>query len=278
MKNFYSFLFICMFTFTYFIAPINANAKVMWGNTEVTKGIVGKVTFTKDTPMYKKDKNNKFIFVKKFKKSQTVTVLSSTKTHFLLTGNVYVEKSSDINYTAVPRNLIDLYNVENRKITSGLKLNKEKSYTYYSFYTDVLDQWQYTGTETGMELWSVTFNKEMSNDYSFIENSSGMKGQFADAVAPMQIPYPLTINKKWRVTNALFDGSVEDFTVASTTRKIEVNAGIFTNVIAIVAKFKDEYGNDAKYHYYYAQGVGHILTVDATEKPAVRLKELFILE
>lgn len=158
---------------------------------------------------------------------------------------------------------------ENRSITGGLKLNAHKTYVYN--YSDGLDQtkkvtWSYTGTENGQDIWNAVYVNEQGQStqkYSYIEDKRGMTVGFYNADSGLHIPYPLTLNKKWSLNQ---EGMSTNYVVTNVTKTITTPAGTFHNVIEIK--------NYDGYYFYYAQGVGHILTVDATKKTSKKILEL----
>ncbi|MFC3883604.1 S-layer homology domain-containing protein [Bacillus songklensis] len=158
---------------------------------------------------------------------------------------------------------------ENRSITSGLKLNPAKTYVYNSFDawgSTKKATWSYSGTDNGQDIWNAVYESEQgqfSQKYSYIENKEGMTVGFYNADSGLHIPYPLTLNKKWSVNR---EGMTMNYAATSLTKTITTPAGTFHNVIEIK--------NDDGYYYYYVQGAGHILTVDATKKPAKKILEL----
>jgi hypothetical protein len=158
---------------------------------------------------------------------------------------------------------------EKRSVTGGLKLHPSNIYVYN--YSDGGSQtkkatWSYTGTENGQDIWKAVYENEQGQStqkYSYMENKAGMTVGFYHADSGLHIPYPLTLNQKWSVNQ---EGMQTNYTVTNVTKTITTPTGTFRNVIEIK--------NADRYYYYYAQGVGHILTVDATKKPSKKILEL----
>ncbi len=257
-------LYIMSISLLFLINPLSTvEAKVMWGNIEVKSGIAGKLKVMGTTYMYKKNPKGQFVYVKKLTKGQEFIVYSTTKTHFFIGNNQYVRRLPIIIYTPLPKNLLDLYILENRKITGGLEQNTKKAYGYYwNSFGSGMTSFIYKQTRDGFDMWRAT-NKSKSQTYMIGENSSKLSIGWAERNELFfEIPYPLTINKKWRFKQT-------NYLVTSTTKTITTPAGIFRNVIEI----KDSEG----YLLYYAQGIGNILTVDTNETPATLTKELYEL-
>ncbi|GAB1810794.1 DUF3298 and DUF4163 domain-containing protein [Priestia megaterium] len=97
---------ILVFTvlFSPFLPHTQAEAKVMWGNQELVKGQIGRVTVLKDTSLYN-IKNNKLVAAKKVSKGQVYRVYSYSGKYGGIYGvgkALYAQKSSSIKYERAP--------------------------------------------------------------------------------------------------------------------------------------------------------------------------------
>ncbi|MBM7704340.1 S-layer homology domain-containing protein [Metabacillus iocasae] len=164
--------------------------------------------------------------------------------------------------------------VENRVVTGGLKHNPTKSYVYnlYNHFTGYEKaSWQYEWTnQSGWDNWTAYYEDDYDGEdvyYSQREDKGGMYFGWQDSEISFALPYPLTLNKKWSSERYTYEGDKIDYYVVTNIAKtITTPAGTFHNVIEI----KDYDG----YYLYYAQGIGHILTIDATQQPAKKTIEL----
>ncbi|MCM3772354.1 MULTISPECIES: DUF3298 and DUF4163 domain-containing protein [Priestia] len=85
-----------------------AEAKVMWGDQELVKGQIGRVTMLKDTSLYN-IKNNKLAAAKKVSKGQIYRVYSYSGKYGGIYGvskGLYAQKSSSIKYERAPSDKI----------------------------------------------------------------------------------------------------------------------------------------------------------------------------
>ncbi|MEO2222715.1 DUF3298 and DUF4163 domain-containing protein [Priestia megaterium] len=94
--------------FTILFSPLlphtQAEAKVMWGDQELVKGQIGRVTVLKDTSLYN-IKNNKLVAAKKVSKGQVYRVYSYSGKYGGIYGvgkALYAQKSSSIKYERAP--------------------------------------------------------------------------------------------------------------------------------------------------------------------------------
>ncbi|HWO98071.1 MAG TPA: S-layer homology domain-containing protein [Bacillus sp. (in: firmicutes)] len=158
---------------------------------------------------------------------------------------------------------------EDRVVTGGLKLDSNRTYVYnYYDYTGNPKKttWSFKGTEPGQDVWKAVYENNQGQStqyYRYTENEKGMTVGFYQADPGLHIPYPLTFNKKWTVHQ---EGTPSNYVVTNMAKTITTPAGTFYDVIEIK--------NYEGYYYYYAQGLGHILTVDATQKPSKKIMEL----
>ncbi|MFD0083997.1 DUF3298 and DUF4163 domain-containing protein [Priestia megaterium] len=85
-----------------------AEAKVMWGNQELVKGQIGRVTMLKDASLYN-IKNNKLVAAKKVSRGQIYRVYSYSGKYDGIYGvskDLYAQKSSSIKYERAPSDKI----------------------------------------------------------------------------------------------------------------------------------------------------------------------------
>ncbi|MEK4754360.1 DUF3298 and DUF4163 domain-containing protein [Priestia sp. FSL R5-0597] len=90
-----------------------AEAKVVWGNQELVKGQIGRVTVLKNTNLYN-IKNNKLAAARKVTKGQVFRVYSESSKFGALYGvskGTYAQKSSSIKYEKAPRDKIQALGV-----------------------------------------------------------------------------------------------------------------------------------------------------------------------
>ncbi len=161
-----------------------------------------------------------------------------------------------------------------RVVAGGLKRNPDKTYVYNLYdhgagYETV--SWYYEWTnDYGWDNWTAYYEDDYDIEpvyYSQREDKGGMYIGWQDSEISMGIPYPLTLNKMFNSERYTYEGDkIDYYVVTNMTKTIKTPAGTFQNVIEI----KDYDG----YYMYYAQGVGHILTVDATRQPARKTMEL----
>lgn len=159
-------------------------------------------------------------------------------------------------------------NPAQRSITGGLKLDPRKTYVYESYedgYSYGEETWYYTGTDYGWDDWTVVRGYNDNGYYSYFEDKARMALGWQDSEIAFDIPYPLTLNKKWSFQ--LYEGEdVQHYVVTSVTKTITTPAGTFDNVV--------EVKNYDGYYDYYVQGLGLILSVDATRQPVEKTYEL----
>lgn len=158
---------------------------------------------------------------------------------------------------------------EDRVVTGGLKLDSQRTYVYNYFdHTGQAKKatWTFKGIESSQDIWKTVYANnqgQFTQYYRYDENEKGMTIGFYQADSALHIPYPLTFNKKWTTNH---EGMPSNYVVTNMAKTVTTPAGTFYNVIEIK--------NYDGYYYYYAQGVGHILTVDATQKPSKKIMEL----
>lgn len=90
-----------------------AEAKVVWGNQELVKGQIGRVTVLKNTNLYN-IKNNKLVAARKVTKGQVFRVYSESSKFGGLYGvskGTYAQKSSSIKYEKAPSDKIQALGV-----------------------------------------------------------------------------------------------------------------------------------------------------------------------
>ncbi|MBM7702075.1 DUF3298 and DUF4163 domain-containing protein [Metabacillus iocasae] len=92
----------------------SAEAKVMWGSTELVKGQVGKVTFSSDIKLYKKNKDGSFT-VSIGKKGQAYRVYEmiyqNEKTLYNIGGNIFVPQTNIVKFEKAPSDRIQALGV-----------------------------------------------------------------------------------------------------------------------------------------------------------------------
>ncbi|MEH7683891.1 hypothetical protein [Priestia megaterium] len=94
--------------FSPLVPHTDAEAKVMWGNQELVKGQIGRVTILKNTSLYN-IKNNKLVTAKKVSKGQIYRVYSYSGKYGGIYGvskDLYAQKSSSIKYERAPSDTI----------------------------------------------------------------------------------------------------------------------------------------------------------------------------
>ncbi|MGF9891364.1 DUF3298 and DUF4163 domain-containing protein [Priestia megaterium] len=90
-----------------------AEAKVIWGNQELVKGQIGRVTVVKNTNLYN-IKNNKLVVARKVTKGQVFRVYSYSSKFGGLYGvskDTYAQKSSSIKYEKAPSDKVQALGV-----------------------------------------------------------------------------------------------------------------------------------------------------------------------
>jgi hypothetical protein len=158
---------------------------------------------------------------------------------------------------------------EDRVVTGGLKLDPNRTYVYdYFDHTGNAKKmtWSFQGREAGQDIWKAVYGSgsgALSQQYTYTEDAKGMTVGFYQADPGLHVPYPLTFNQKWTVNR---EGMPSNYVITNMDKTITTPAGTFYDVIEIKSY--------AGYYYYYAQGLGHILTVDATVKPSKKILEL----
>ncbi|MEJ9307201.1 DUF3298 and DUF4163 domain-containing protein [Priestia megaterium] len=94
--------------FSPLVPHTDAEAKVMWGNQELVKGQIGRVTILKNTSLYN-IKNNKLVAAKKVLKGQIYRAYSYSGKYGGIYGvskDLYARKSSSIKYERAPSDKI----------------------------------------------------------------------------------------------------------------------------------------------------------------------------
>lgn len=103
--------------------------KIMWGANELADTQVGRITFLKDTKLYKRDANNLIRFHLNAKKGSMWRVHKITKegnmTVYDLGGGVRVQQSNLSQYEAVPTALIEKQVKEN-----GAHISSDRTYGF----------------------------------------------------------------------------------------------------------------------------------------------------
>lgn len=92
-------------------APTAGNTKtVMWGNMQLVKGQIGKVTILQDTPLYRLGANKKMTIARTLKKGIAYRVYSVSTiggaTYYGTGGGCYVKASSQVKYETPPKALL----------------------------------------------------------------------------------------------------------------------------------------------------------------------------
>jgi hypothetical protein len=99
--------FILVFSFNSDEAKAE-KVKVIWGKIEVQEGQIGKVTFLKDSNIYKTGKSGKPVLVKNVKKGTEMGVYQVNKKllsgAYVLSGSTYVKISENVKYELLPAN------------------------------------------------------------------------------------------------------------------------------------------------------------------------------
>ncbi|WP_377558829.1 DUF3298 and DUF4163 domain-containing protein [Priestia sp. YIM B13489] len=94
--------------FSPLVPHTDAEAKVMWGDQELVKGQIGRVTILKNTSLYN-IKNNKLVAAKKVSKGQIYRAYSYSGKYGGIYGvskDLYAQKSSSIKYERAPSDKI----------------------------------------------------------------------------------------------------------------------------------------------------------------------------
>ncbi|AWG44200.1 S-layer homology domain-containing protein [Priestia filamentosa] len=155
-------------------------------------------------------------------------------------------------------------NGANRFVTAGLKLNPRKTFVYKYPSDNYTETWRYGGKDEFGEKWTAS-GSEGKEYYSYRENNKGLDFGIQNSEILLTIPYPLKQNTKW--TYQLYEGDpVTNYVVTSMNKTITTPAATFKNTIEI----KDYDG----IYYYYVQGLGLVLVVDASHQPSERIFEL----
>lgn len=87
-------------------SPTISMAKVMWDKIEVQAGMTGKIVVKKDTDLWKKNTSGKMIKSGKVEKGNVYQVFKYSNPFYSLETGLFIKKSSSIQYTAVPTNLV----------------------------------------------------------------------------------------------------------------------------------------------------------------------------
>ncbi|MBM7649306.1 hypothetical protein JOC78_002259 [Bacillus ectoiniformans] len=163
---------------------------------------------------------------------------------------------------------IETFRLQNRQVSGGLKLNPSKTYVYQmntDYYTGK-ETWYYTGSYYGWDDWTAARDRGDDGFYSYLEDRTRMAVGWQESEIAFEIPYPITLNSKWTFGSIEWNGYVDYYVVTNMAKTITTPAGTFRNVIEIK--------NYDGFYSYYAEGVGHILTIDATVTPAKKIIEL----
>ncbi|HZH60493.1 MAG TPA: DUF3298 and DUF4163 domain-containing protein [Metabacillus sp.] len=96
MKKVLTLLFAVVLTFS-FMHPHSAEAKVMWGDMELKKGQIGRVTMLKDVNIYVKS-NDRYIKSGTAKKKQVNRVYTNRNGYLGIGGGKFVKKDSSVKY------------------------------------------------------------------------------------------------------------------------------------------------------------------------------------
>ncbi|MGX2961686.1 S-layer homology domain-containing protein [Peribacillus sp. JNUCC 23] len=163
---------------------------------------------------------------------------------------------------------IEEYRNQFRSIAHGLKLNPKMTYEYQHNRGNNTwkETWKYTGKSYGFDNWTAYSENGERIYYAYIDEPNRMAVGWQQSEIGFEIPYPLTLDTKWSFGDVEWNGYVDYYVVTSTTKTITTPAGTFENVIEIK--------NYDGYYSYYVEGIGHILTIDNTQKPAQRTSEL----
>jgi hypothetical protein len=128
MNFFTKFCFILLFgiSFCFAINTDEAKAekvKVVWGKIEVQPGHIGRVTFLKDTNIYKTDKNGKPAVIKNVKKGSEMAVFQINNKllngAYVLNNSTYVKISENVKYEVLPPNKKELVGKDRVWITAS---------------------------------------------------------------------------------------------------------------------------------------------------------------
>ncbi|EIJ80394.1 hypothetical protein PB1_08542 [Bacillus methanolicus PB1] len=244
---------------------VNASTinQVKWGKMYLKKGMIGKLIILQDTNIYSKGKNGNLTVAAKAKKGQEIGVYTFKNNLYGVGGNRYIKKSSAVKYQTPSKQMLSKLRV----ITKGLKLNPKKTYVYNNFYENVKETWHYTGTDSDKwDLWTVSRDNGEKDYYAYREDKTGMAFGVQNSEIILEIPLPLTLNKKWEYF--VYEGDpVEELTVTSLSKTVKTPAGTFTNVIEIKSSFG--------YVDYYAEGIGLIRALDSKGRIVYELYKLY---
>lgn len=244
---------------------VNASTinQVKWGKMYLKRGMIGKLIILQDTNIYSKGKNGNLTVAAKAKKGQEIGVYTFKNNLYGVGGNRYIKKSSAVKYQTPSKQMLSKMKV----VTKGLKLNPKKTYVYYNYDDQAKDTWRYTGTDSDRwDLWTVSRENGEKDYVAYYEDKSRMAFGVQESEIILEIPLPLTLNKKWEFF--VYEGDpVEKFTVTSLSKTIKTPAGTFTNVIEIKSSFG--------YVDYYAEGIGLILALDNNGNKVYELYKLY---
>ena len=105
-----------------------ADTKVMWGNTELKLGQIGKVSILNNTVLYKLDKNNSLTKVRNLKKGEAFRVYSYKSMEgelYGVGGSSFIYKSPAVKFEATPKDKLEHLkeSILWKKIKPNLNLN-----------------------------------------------------------------------------------------------------------------------------------------------------------
>lgn len=112
-KKVIAFILVFAVLFSPLVPHTQAEAKVMWGNQELAKGQIGRVTILKNTSLYN-IKNNTLVAAKKVSKGQIYRVYSYSGKYGGIYGvskDLYAQKSSSIKYERAPSDKIQAFGI-----------------------------------------------------------------------------------------------------------------------------------------------------------------------
>ncbi|MGE6487473.1 hypothetical protein [Paenisporosarcina sp. NPDC076898] len=147
-----------LFLFSLVFTPSNAEAKVMWGKTELKVGQLGKVIVLTDTNLYKIKADQTLSVVRLLKKGDEYRVYSFKNNHgglYGVGGGTFIQKALSIKYETPSKNKLALLALENNvdsKEPKDLKTyeTEQTPYEFYSFherFKTISDGWEvYQGT------------------------------------------------------------------------------------------------------------------------------------
>ena len=134
--------------FLFFIGwQVEAEAAVRWDGAEIMKGQTGKITFSKDVKVYKKNANGQFdsLVVKKGQYFRVYNIEKyNNQTYYWMSSGYRVQATNLTQFKAIPletrvqfyNNPAYLWNNQNKVLQTFLSSGEKYVYSYYSYLND----------------------------------------------------------------------------------------------------------------------------------------------